>query len=158
MKPTFLAAIAMTIIDQATKWLALSLLARESLPRMDVIPGWFSLGMVWNPGINFGFLGAAPDLVRALLIALAVAVFVASMRWASQMPGLKAKVALGCFAGGGIGNAIDRLIHGAVFDFLNVSGFGFENPYFFNIADVAIFAGAGALVLFASRQHEPVAA
>ena len=44
--------------------------------------------------------------------------------------------------GGAIGNVIDRIIYGAVADFLNMSCCGFNNPYAFNVADIAIFAGA----------------
>jgi signal peptidase II len=37
---------------------------------------------------------------------------------------------------------IDRIIYGAVADFLHMSCCGFNNPYAFNVADIAIFAGA----------------
>ncbi len=40
------------------------------------------------------------------------------------------------------------LAYGAVADFLNMSCCGIENPYAFNVADIAIFAGAIGLVLF----------
>ncbi len=43
---------------------------------------------------------------------------------------------------------VDRLIYGAVADFLNMSCCGIDNPYAFNVADIAIFAGAIGLVLF----------
>jgi signal peptidase II len=50
--------------------------------------------------------------------------------------------------GGAAGNVIDRLLYGAVADFLNMSCCGIDNPYAFNVADVAIFVGAVGLVLF----------
>ena len=43
---------------------------------------------------------------------------------------------------------IDRLIYGAVADFLNMSCCGIDNPFAFNVADVAIFAGALGLIFF----------
>ena len=49
--------------------------------------------------------------------------------------------------GGALGNAWDRLQYGAVADFLNMSCCGIDNPYAFNIADVAIFAGAALIAL-----------
>jgi signal peptidase II len=52
--------------------------------------------------------------------------------------------------GGALGNVIDRIVYGAVADFLNMSCCGFDNPYAFNVADIAIFAGAFGLVLFAA--------
>jgi signal peptidase II len=49
--------------------------------------------------------------------------------------------------GGALGNVVDRLIYGAVADFLNMSCCGIDNPYAFNVADIAVFAGAIGLVL-----------
>jgi signal peptidase II len=54
----------------------------------------------------------------------------------------------GLLVGGALGNVIDRIAYGAVADFLNMSCCGIENPYAFNVADIAIFAGALGLVLF----------
>jgi signal peptidase II len=51
----------------------------------------------------------------------------------------------GLLLGGAIGNVIDRLLYGAVADFLNMSCCGFTNPYAFNVADISIFAGAVGL-------------
>ena len=44
---------------------------------------------------------------------------------------------------------IDRIVYGAVADFLNMSCCGFENPWSFNVADIAIFVGAVGLILLA---------
>jgi signal peptidase II len=46
---------------------------------------------------------------------------------------------------------IDRVLYGAVADFLNMSCCGFENPWSFNVADISIFAGAIGLILFTGR-------
>jgi signal peptidase II len=48
----------------------------------------------------------------------------------------------GLLIGGALGNAVDRVRFGAVADFLNVTCCGLVNPYAFNVADIAIFAGA----------------
>jgi len=57
-------------------------------------------------------------------------------------------ISAGLLIGGALGNVVDRVLHGAVADFLNMSCCGFTNPYAFNIADISIFAGAIGLVLF----------
>ena len=49
--------------------------------------------------------------------------------------------------GGALGNVVDRLLYGAVADFLNMSLPGWRNPYSFNVADIAIFAGALGLIV-----------
>ena len=58
----------------------------------------------------------------------------------------------GFLIGGAVGNAVDRVIYGAVADFLNMSVPGIDNPWSFNVADVAIFAGALGLAFFAGRE------
>ena len=57
------------------------------------------------------------------------------------------QISAGLVIGGAIGNVIDRLVYGAVADFLNMSCCGFENPYSFNVADISIFVGALGLIL-----------
>ena len=52
-------------------------------------------------------------------------------------------------------NVLDRLIYGAVADFLNVSCCGIENPYAFNFADVAIFIGAIGLAFLPDTTPKP---
>ena len=51
--------------------------------------------------------------------------------------------------GGAMGNVIDRVFYGAVADFLNMSCCGINNPYAFNVADIAIFIGAVGLAFLA---------
>jgi signal peptidase II len=53
---------------------------------------------------------------------------------------------LGIAAGGAIGNILDRWTWGAVADFLNVSCCGIDNPWSFNIADIAVFGGLALLL------------
>ena len=57
--------------------------------------------------------------------------------------------AAGLLAGGALGNVVDRVLYGAVADFLNMSCCGFQNPYSFNVADIAVFLGAVGMVVFA---------
>ena len=47
---------------------------------------------------------------------------------------------------------VDRLLYGAVADFLNMSCCGIDNPYAFNVADIAVFIGALGIVLFSLGQ------
>ena len=65
------------------------------------------------------------------------------------------EIAGGLLIGGALGNVFDRLVHGAVADFLNMSCCGIVNPFAFNLADVAVFAGALALVFWGRAQETP---
>lgn len=142
-----LALVALAIIvaaDQFTKWLVVEQMNLREMKSIDFIP-FLNFRMAWNPGLNFGLFSADDATGRMLIIAfttvLAAAILVSSM-W-SRRP--LTAIGLGIAAGGAIGNLIDRFIHGAVADFINMSGFGIRNPWSFNIADIAIFAGFALL-------------
>ena len=60
------------------------------------------------------------------------------------------------FVAGGSSNWIDRLLHGRVVDFLNL-GIGPVRTGVFNVADVAIMAGALLVILGSFRQHPSMA-
>ena len=66
----------------------------------------------------------------------------------------KAELSGGLLVGGALGNIVDRIAYGAVADFLNMSCCGIENPYAFNVADIAIFLGAVGLVFLADGRKD----
>ena len=106
-----------------------------------------------NPG-SFLSLGASlPEHLRFTLFTAAVAVILTGLVCAALFArrlNTARFVALALFAGGGISNLIDRLLYdGRVTDFLNV-GIGSLRTGIFNLADMAILAGA-LLLVFRSR-------
>ena len=115
---------------------------------MRVTP-FFDLVLAWNIGISFGwFQNDSPAAQFALMAVKAIAV-VALGIWMARSRTLMATLALGMIIGGAIGNAIDRLVYGAVVDFalFHVQiGEKTFNWYVFNLADVAIVAGVIALL------------
>jgi signal peptidase II len=143
---------AVFAIDRLSKWWVIEWLDLDNLGRIDAFPPYLNFAMAWNRGINFGVLGGGPQWV---LILLAVAISVALVWWVHRQAGGEAGKArvpalawgAGIVIGGALGNAWDRIQYGAVADFLNMSCCGIDNPYAFNIADVAVFAGA-ALIAF----------
>jgi signal peptidase II len=103
-----------------------------------------------NPG-SFLSLGASlPEHLRFTLFTAAVAVILTGLVCAALFArrlNTARFVALAILAGGGISNLIDRLLNdGRVTDFLNV-GIGSLRTGIFNLADMAILAGALLLVL-----------
>jgi len=103
-----------------------------------------------NPG-SFLSLGASlPEQLRFTLFTAAVTVILMGLVCAALFARRLSTarfVALALLAGGGISNLIDRLINdGRVTDFLNV-GIGTLRTGIFNLADMAILAGALLLVL-----------
>jgi signal peptidase II len=150
MRGFWITALATFGLDQATKTAVLYGLDLARRGEVDVFPPYLVFRMAWNQGINFGLLANGSDLARWGLIALALAISAWVVWWMrSERGSWKAEVSGGLLVGGAIGNVIDRIAYGAVADFLNMSCCGIENPYAFNVADIAIFVGAVGLILFA---------
>ncbi|MGJ8622826.1 MAG: signal peptidase II [Yoonia sp.] len=123
-------------------------------PPVDVYDPFLVLRMAWNRGVNFGLF--ADFDMRWVLIGVAFAISGAVIWWLVRSGGTKLTyLAGGLLIGGAMGNVIDRLFYGAVADFLNMSCCGISNPYAFNVADIAIFAGALGLALFADDGKKP---
>ena len=137
-----LAGVAGTVflLDQALKLWVIHGLALPAVGRIDIAPPYLTLLMAWNRGVNFG-IGASAD-ARWLLVGLAVGVSAGLALWALWGRHRRIVTGVGLVIGGALGNALDRVHYGAVADFLNMSCCGLANPYAFNIADVAVFAGA----------------
>jgi len=94
-------------------------------------------------------------VTRWVLIALALGISGWLVHWARRLPRPIARVSAGMIVGGALANALDRVIYGAVADFLNMSCCGIQNPFTFNIADIFIFAGAFGLVFFSDETKKP---
>ncbi|HUF87979.1 MAG TPA: signal peptidase II [Thermohalobaculum sp.] len=145
-------ALAVLALDRAIKWWVVEAMDLAHLGRIEVWPPFLNLVMAWNRGINFGIGAGGPEVMRWLLLGLAVAISAALALWvrrraarAGAGPAMPLAWGAGIVIGGALGNALDRLIYGAVADFLNMSCCGIANPYAFNVADVAIFAGAALI-------------
>ncbi|WP_050527524.1 signal peptidase II [Pseudorhodobacter aquimaris] len=147
----FWAALVIFVLDQASKLAVVFGLNLREVGDMDIWPPYLTFRMAWNKGVNFGLFAHNSDVMRWVLIAVSLAITAWVWRWVSRGKQPKmAQISAGVLIGGALGNVIDRLAYGAVADFLNMSCCGFENPYAFNVADIAIFAGAAGLVLFAA--------
>ena len=144
-------AVIIGLLDQLTKLAVVDWMGLKTLGRIEVLPPFLEFRMAWNQGVNFGLLANDAEFMRWTLIAVSLAISVGLLIWARQQPFWPVQFGSGLVIGGAIGNVIDRLAYGAVADFLNMSCCGLNNPYAFNIADVAIFAGAFVLVLFTKK-------
>lgn len=138
-------AAAVLVLDRLTKWLVVEAMDLRTVGVIEVWPGFFSLRMAWNRGMNFGILSSELDVARWGLAGLAAVISAGVAVWALRRGQRWFSFGAGALIGGALGNAWDRLQHGAVADFLNVTCCGVVNPFAFNVADVAIFAGAAAL-------------
>lgn len=134
------------VLDQISKMIILrSMPLYESIP---VIPGFFSITHIHNPGGAFGFLaGQGPEVRSLLFLALsslaAVAVVLFYVRTPASYSWLSTALLL--IFGGAIGNMIDRVRFGEVVDFLDFYAGSYHWPVF-NVADSGITVGMAILV------------
>ncbi|WP_420563112.1 signal peptidase II [Thalassobaculum sp.] len=132
------------IADQATKLWALSALFDPPrrvpiLPVLDFVP-------VWNRGVSFGLLANDSPWGPWLLSGFALVVCLFMGFWLARSTSWPLIYGLGAVIGGAVGNVIDRMLYGAVFDFIDVHYGGWHWPAF-NIADSAITLGVALLLL-----------
>ena len=145
-----LAAVTM-LLDQLTKWIIHGSLALHQsiyvLPVLDIVHAR-------NTGAAFSFLAGAGGWQRWVFTGFAVLVS-AVILWTlrrSPAAGQRLQCAgLMLIVSGALGNAIDRVRHGYVVDFVAVH---WNEAYFpaFNVADSCITVGAGLILLDALRQ------
>jgi signal peptidase II len=115
-------------------------------PQMLAITPFFNLTPVWNQGVSFGFLQATSPLQKWLLISLTGLIGAGLALWIRRSIILRERLILGLILGGALGNIIDRIRFGAVFDFFDFHLAGHHWPAF-NVADACIVVGVGLLIM-----------
>jgi signal peptidase II len=148
LRAGILSAVISLVLDQASKLWLLNVFDLNHRGGMRLTP-FFDLMPAWNTGISYGWLQSDSQAGQIALLAVKAVAVVALAIWMVRAQTRLATVALGLIIGGAIGNAIDRLAYGAVFDFalfhVEIAG----NTYYwyvFNLADVAIVAGVATLL------------
>lgn len=143
----YLVALGVLLLDQATKQVIIrTIRLGQSIP---VVPGFFDLAFVVNPGAAFGFLATLSERVRNpffIAISVAAAVLILLYHWRYVRTDRLISVALSLVLGGAVGNLVDRLRYGLVVDFLDVHIYQYHWPAF-NVADSAISVGVGLMLL-----------
>jgi signal peptidase II len=136
-------AILVLLLDQVTK---LAILEWVQPPPAGVsITGFLAIVLVWNRGMSFGMFNTGEPLVPWILGALAVAVAIGLVWWLAKAQRWLVIVGVSLVLGGAVGNLIDRLLYGAVVDFVLLHAGDWRFPAF-NVADSAITLGVIALL------------
>jgi signal peptidase II len=143
----FLISLLVVALDRVTKWtVARRLSLHDSI---QIIPGFFRIIHAENPGAAFGIFADSPSqwklgmLIGFSIIAL---VIVSAMLWKNSHTMTSTGIGLALILGGAAGNLWDRLVSHQVVDFLLFYVGPHQWPAF-NVADSAIVAGAGLLVI-----------
>ncbi|MEM7353060.1 MAG: signal peptidase II [Acidobacteriota bacterium] len=154
-----LISLATLVLDQWSKWLVEAHLSNHA--SIEVIPGLLNFTHVRNTGVAFGFFathGNATGTLILSLLGLAALIFVGYYFWMVPREDRTLLVALALVIGGAVGNLADRLMQGAVTDFVDFY-YGTYHWHTFNVADTAISIGIGLMILGTFRaQPAPRAA
>jgi signal peptidase II len=151
-------ATVLFVADQLTKTWALDRL--EPARPVVVVPDFFHLTLVMNPGVAFGMFAGVPPEWRWLVMGLSLVALVLLCSLAMRIVpggGWLGTVAIGLVLGGAAGNLLDRWRLGAVVDFIDVFWKSYHWPAF-NVADSAITVGVvllGVQLAFAREQPAP---
>nr|WP_246216065.1 signal peptidase II [Microvirga makkahensis] len=132
------------ILDQATKLYTLFVYDLPLKEPVEFAP-FINLIVVWNRGISYGLFQQDGDLGRWVLIVVSILASIGLSIWIRRTGAKLLATSLGLIVGGAIGNVIDRLAYGAVFDFIQFH-VGDWSWYVFNVADAAIVAGVIGLL------------
>ena len=138
-----LVALAVIALDQLSKlWIFDHFVPGESL----TVTPFFNLVLVFNPGAAFSFLADHTGWQRWFftVLGLAASIYIIWLLFKSQSDKLLC-VALSLILGGALGNVLDRVMYGAVVDFIDVYYGNWHWPAF-NIADSAICIGAALII------------
>jgi signal peptidase II len=135
---------ATLVLDQASKLALMFVVDIAAVQPIRVAPV-LDIILVWNRGISYGLFQQDSEQGRWLLVVGSVAAAIALGVWMARTHRRLLAVALGLIAGGAIGNAIDRVVWGAVLDFVHFH-VGTFSWYVFNVADAAIVAGVAGLL------------
>ncbi|MBO9541019.1 signal peptidase II [bacterium] len=143
----YLLAFSTLLLDQFAKFGIVAALALgQSHPLVD---GFLHLTYVRNFGAAFSlFWGHTPFLS---VVAGAIALGVVAYQWRTKPSAPMVVCSLGLLLGGALGNFVDRLAFGYVRDMVDLRWQGQNVWPIFNVADVAVLAGVGIMLLHAYR-------
>ena len=136
------------LLDQLSKWFVVFYLDLQQKLFLNLNNQFINFYMAWNKGINFGLFEGDSVFQAYGLTAISVVISIVFLVWLRNGSSFFIHILAALVIGGALGNAIDRLLYGAVADFINITCCGFRNPYSFNLADVFIFIGLIGLLVF----------
>jgi signal peptidase II len=145
LKLGLITALIVLLLDQASK-LGLIYGTHLRLTYPWTILPVMDLTVVWNRGISYGLFQQNSEMGRWILTAFKLGAAVFLTFWLKSAANRWEALGLGLIIGGAVGNAIDRILHGAVFDFIHVY-VGEFSWYVFNIADAAIVVGVCLMLI-----------
>jgi signal peptidase II len=112
-----------------------------------------------NRGVAFGLLNESTfewRITLLVLVSIAAVVVVSAVIWKARQPDPRSVWGFALILGGAAGNLFDRILSGRVTDFLDFYIRDYHWPAF-NVADSALVAGCGLLLLDMLRPQRKAA-
>ncbi len=140
-----IAVLKLVAVDQLSKWWMKSFLIYKPHYTIEVT-SFFDLSYSWNHGISFGMFAEYYQHSNNIFLVINTIIILYLWRLLLRANSYRIYLGYSLIIGGAVGNLCDRLMSGAVFDFL---AFHIREFYFpvFNIADIFIFLGV-VMVLY----------
>ena len=173
-------AAGVVVLDQTTKLVVRNTMAMPPYRSIALLGDWLKLTFTENPGMAFGITFGPAGMVTAFSIVATLLIIVYLYRVRKGYKPYRASLAL--ILGGAIGNIIDRMFYGMLFDygsffqgrvvdFIHVnlwSGYvpdgvpligGSYMALFpiWNVADMAIVTGVVGILVFQKKFHKILA-
>lgn len=138
---------------------------------IPVIGDFFRLTFIENPGMAFGYDPGSGLKLWVTLFSLAASIGLVVYIYFIREKSLSLRIAIALILGGAVGNLIDRMFYGVIFDyaplfygkvvdfldfdFFNFTLFGksYDRWPIFNLADAAVSTGVIILILF-YKKHQ----
>lgn len=148
-------AVFSAIADQLSKWWMMEGVFNLSFwPPQQGFPwgssieitSFFNLVTVWNKGVSFGLFSDDSPYTLWTLVGVTTVIAIGMLIWLMRAENRFLALGLGLVLGGAVGNIIDRIRFGAVFDFLDVYVGNYHWPAF-NVSDSCITLGAILILL-----------
>jgi signal peptidase II len=121
-------SLVILLLDQASKQIILEFLNSNKI-HVYKINSFLNFVEIWNKGISFGIFSEY-NLSPILFICVSSAILILMLYLMTNI----SPIIQGMIVGGAIGNLIDRIIFGQVFDFIDFHILGWHYPAF-NLAD-----------------------
>ncbi|MGC6512724.1 MAG: signal peptidase II [Parvibaculales bacterium] len=138
------------LLDQLSKWLILfSPAAKSRVP----ITGFLDFVLIWNTGISYGIFSGNGSIGQLVMVGVTLLICLFFIWMLGE-----AKTKAGAFGtaliiGGAFGNVIDRIVHGAVVDFISLHYRDYY-WYVFNLADIWITLGCILVLIDSFMQKD----
>lgn len=139
---------------------------------IPVIGNFFRFTFIENPGMAFGYDPGSSFKFWVTLFSLVASIGLIIYIYLIRMKSLSLRIAIAMILGGAVGNLIDRMFYGVIFDyaplfygkvvdFLDVDFFNFtlfgknyDRWPIFNLADAAVTTGVLILLLFYKKHQQ----